>query len=78
MIEDIVNNKAKFEKFGPFSSLEYYKIEGYEPNFKDKDYCKNVKDRMQDRFDFVSKLEGMDKLPEEALEAIKSVLEEIK
>ena len=78
LIEDIVNNKAKFEKFGPFSSLEYYKIEGYEPNFKDKDYCKNVKDRMQDRFDFVSKLEGMDKLPEEALDAIKSVLEEIK
>ena len=78
LIEDIVNNKAQFEKFGPFSSLEYYKIDGYVPNFKDKDYCKNVKDRMQDRFEFVSKLEGMDKLPEEALEVIKKVLEEIK
>ena len=33
---------------------------------------------MQDRLDFVSKLEGLDKLPEEALEAIKKTLDEIK
>ena len=78
LIEDIVNNKAIFEKFGPFSTLEYYKIKGYEPDFSDKEYCENVKARMQDRLDFVSKLEGMDKLPEEALDAIKKTLSEIK
>ena len=78
LIEDIVTNKAKFEKFGPFSSLEYYKIEGYEPDFKDEKYCENVKARMKDRLDFVSKLEGMDKLPKEAINAIKSVLNEMK
>ena len=78
MITYWYDNKAKFEKFGPFSTLEYYKIQGYEPNFKDKEYLENVKARMQDRLDFVSKLEGMDKLPKEALEAIKKTLNEIK
>ena len=78
LIEDIVTNKAKFERFGPFSTLQYYKIEGYEPNFNDREYCKNVKARMQDRLDFVSKLEGMEALPEEALNAIKKTLQEIK
>ena len=78
LIEDIVTNKANFEKFGPFSTLEYYSIEGYEPNFNDAEYCKNVKARMQDRLEFVSKLEGMDKLPEEAINAIKNLINEIK
>jgi hypothetical protein len=33
---------------------------------------------MQDRLEFVSKLEGMDKLPEEAINAIKNLINEIK
>ena len=33
---------------------------------------------MQDRLNFVSKLEGMDKLPDEALKAIESLIKEIK
>ena len=33
---------------------------------------------MQDRLDFVSKLEGMDELPKEAINAIKKTLDEIK
>ncbi|MBR3890580.1 MAG: phosphoenolpyruvate carboxykinase (ATP) [Bacilli bacterium] len=78
LIEDIVTNNAKFEKFGPFSSLEYYKIPGYEPDFSSAEYCKNVKARMQDRLDFVSKLDNLDKLPEEALNAIKETINEIK
>ena len=78
LIEDIVTNKATFENFGPFSTLEYYKIEGYEPDFNNKEYCENVKARMQDRLDFVSKLEGMDRLPQEAIEAIENLIKEIK
>ena len=78
LIEDIVTDNAKFEKFGPFSSLEYYRIPGYEPDFNDAEYCKNVKARMQDRLDFVSKLDNLDKLPEEALNAIKETINEIK
>lgn len=78
LIEDIVTNKAKFVKFGPFSSLEYYNIPGYEVDFNDKDYLNNVKARMKDRYDFVSKLEGLDKLPDEALNALINTINEIK
>lgn len=78
LIEDIVNEKAKFEKFGPFSNLKYYKIKGYVPDFKDTDYSKNVKERMKDRLEFLTNLDGMDKLPQEAIDAIKKLLDEIK
>ena len=78
LIEDIVNEKAKFVKFGPFSSLEYLPIEGYEPNFKDVAYCKDVKARMEDRYKFVKDLDEYNALPKEALDALKKVGSEMK
>ena len=78
LIEDIVTNKAKFIKFGPFSNLQYYKIKGYEPDFNNEEYCENVKARMKDRLDFVSHLEGREKLPKQAIDAIKKLVKEIK
>ena len=77
LIEDIVTEKAKFVPFGPFSDLEYLPIEGYEVNFDDKDYVQLVKDRMLDRYNDVLAKDGLDKLPEEALAAIKKVADEI-
>ena len=77
LIEDIVENKATFKQFGPFSGLQYYEIPGYEPNFEDASYRQEVKARMSDRLGFVSKIEEYNKLPEEAIEAIKKVVDEI-
>ncbi|MDD3999327.1 MAG: phosphoenolpyruvate carboxykinase (ATP) [Bacilli bacterium] len=77
LIEDIVTEKAKFESFGPFSDLEYYNIEGFTPNFEDQAYLEMVKARLLDRLNYVSELDDFNKLPEEALEAIKKVTEEI-
>jgi phosphoenolpyruvate carboxykinase (ATP) len=77
LIEDIVMDKAKFVPFGPFSDLEYLPIEGFEVNFEDKSYVQLVKDRMLDRYNDVLEKDGLDKLPEEALNAIKKVAEEI-
>ena len=70
-------DKAKFVPFGPFSDLEYLPIEGFEVNFEDKSYVQLVKDRMLDRYNYVLEKDGLDKLPEEALNAIKKVAEEI-
>lgn len=78
LIEDIVTNKAKFVQFGPFTNLQYYKIKGYEPDFNNEEYCQNVKARMKDRLDFVSHLEGREKLPKQAIDAIKKLVKEIK
>ena len=77
LIEDIVQNKATFKQFGPFSGLQYYEIPGYEPNFDDAEYRKEVKARMSDRLGFVSNIEEYNKLPEEALDAIRKVVNEI-
>ena len=77
LIEDIVTEKAKFEPFGPFSALEYYPIEGYLPDFTDRNYLEMVKARLLDRLNYVSELDDFNKLPDEALNAIKKVTEEI-
>ena len=78
LIEDIVTNKATFKKFGPFSSIEYYEIDGYIPDFNDPDYVANVKARMIDRLNYVSSLENEEALPSDALSAIKYIVDEIK
>ena len=78
LIEDIVNEKATFKKFGSFSSLEYYEIPGYEPDFSNAEYAKDVKARLADRLAFVSSLDEFNKLPEEALQALKKTIDESK
>ena len=72
IVEMIAKGEAKFQQFGPFNTLEYMPIEGYLPEFGDKNYLEQVKNRMLDRLGYVDKLEGMEKLPDEALEAIKN------
>ncbi len=45
-------------------------IEGFTPDFENKDYIKMVKDRMKDRLSYVKELDEFNRLPNEALEAI--------
>lgn len=76
LIEDIVLEKAKFVPFGPITSLEYLPMEGFEVPFDDAEYMKQVALRMKDRYDYVAGLDDFNKLPEEALAAIKVVVDE--
>lgn len=77
LIEDIVNGKAKFEKFGPFKELQYYHIKGFDipntPAFK-----KELKARMSDRLNFVKSQKDREALPKDAIKAIENVIKEIK
>ena len=77
-IETIVKEQATFKPFGMIKELEYMPIPGFEPDFNDQEYVKEVKARLNDRLSFVSKLEGNEKLPEEALNAIKTIIDEVK
>ena len=80
VIEAVVEGKAKFEKWGPFSDIEIMPWEGFEPDLNDKEYVAQLKARMQDRLNFVKSREeakgGFDKLPDDAVEAIQKVVEE--
>ena len=81
-IEAVVDKTAKFEKWGPFSDIEIMPVEGFVPDLKDPEYVKQLVARMEDRVRFVESRKtekgGFDELPEDALEAIKKVVEEAK
>lgn len=81
ILENIVEQRAEFKKWGSFSDIEIMEIEGFVPDMKDKEYLASLKARMEDRLKFVKSLDefkqGYDKLPEDATLAIERVLKEI-
>ena len=81
ILEAIVEKKATFKQWGPFEDIEIFDWEGFVPDMKDADYLGHLKARMQDRVGFIEKMStekgGYDKLPEEALDALKKLVEEL-
>lgn len=82
ILEAIVEKKADFKQWGPFSDIEILDWEGFVPDMNDPEYVGQLKARMQDRVNFVKSTEtvkdGYDKLPEDALAAIQKVVDELK
>ncbi|EOS24201.1 phosphoenolpyruvate carboxykinase (ATP) [Lachnospiraceae bacterium 3-1] len=80
VLEAIVEKKADFKPWGPFSDIEIFEWEGFVPNLSDKEYIEQLKARMQDRLNYVTNLDeaegGFNKLPEDAAAAIKKVVDE--
>ncbi len=85
ILEDIVEGKAKFEKWGPFEDIEIMydwsgKTADFKPDLGNKDYVAALKNAMQNRVDavegFATKKDGYDKLPDEALAALKKLVDE--
>ena len=86
ILETIVEGKAKFEQWGPLEDVEImYEWEGktadFTPDFADVDYKAALQNAMQNRVDAVEKFStakgGYDKLPDEALEALKKIVAEL-
>ncbi|MFT4144557.1 MAG: phosphoenolpyruvate carboxykinase (ATP) [Mobilitalea sp.] len=81
IIEAIVEEKADFIPWGPFSDIEIFEWNGFVPDFEDKNYKTQLIAKMKDRIQFIESREtdkgGYDKLPEDALEALKKVVSEI-
>jgi len=85
ILETIVEGKAKFEAWGPFEDIEIMydwsgKTGDFKPDLTNKDYVAALKNAMENRVnaveDFSTKKEGYDKLPDEALEALKKIVKE--
>lgn len=80
-LEAIVEGKAEFKKWANFSDIEIMEVEGFIPNLDDAEYKTQLTERMRDRVKFIESREtergGLDKLPEEALEAVKKVVNEL-
>jgi phosphoenolpyruvate carboxykinase (ATP) len=81
ILEAIVEGKTNFKQWGPFEDIEIFDWEGFVPNMADAEYKAQLKARMLDRIEFVQSREtdkgGFDKLPEDALEALKKVVSEL-
>ena len=80
ILESIVEKKASFKQWGPFGDIEIMDWEGFTPDLGDKEYVKALQGAMQNRVDavegFATKKEGYDKLPDEALAALKKIVDE--
>jgi phosphoenolpyruvate carboxykinase (ATP) len=81
ILEAIVEGTASFKQWGPFEDIEIFEWEGFVPDMNDSSYVQQLKARMQDRVQFVestaTKKGGYDKLPDDALEALKKVVSEL-
>ena len=79
ILETIVEGKANFTQWGPFEDIEIMDWEGFTPDLNDAEYKAALKSAMQNRVDavegFASKKEGYDKLPDEALAAVKKLVD---
>jgi phosphoenolpyruvate carboxykinase (ATP) len=66
-IEAVVDGVANFVPFGPLEGLEYLPVDGFDPDFNDKEYVNRMISRMQNRLDFIiakkTEREGYDALP---------------
>lgn len=81
ILETIVEGKADFKAWGPFSDIEIMDWNDFDVNIDDADYKAALKNAMQNRVNavegFATAKEGYDKLPDEALDAIKKVVSEL-
>ena len=82
ILEAIVEKRADFHQWGPFSDIEIMDWEGFVPDMQDKNYTDQLKARMNDRVNeikaFATEKEGYNKLPDDALAAIQKVVDELK
>ena len=80
ILEAIVERKAIFKPWGSFTDIEIFEWDGFVPDLNDTDYIAQLKARMVDRYNYVINLDqaesGYNKLPEDAAQAIKKVVEE--
>ncbi|MBS6645014.1 MAG: phosphoenolpyruvate carboxykinase (ATP) [Clostridiaceae bacterium] len=81
ILEAIVEKKAEFKQWGPFSDIEIMDWEGFVPDMNDPEYVSQLKARMNDRVNeikaFAVEKDGYDKLPDDALAAIQKVVDEL-
>jgi phosphoenolpyruvate carboxykinase (ATP) len=81
IMEAILDGKASFHQWGPFTDIQIFDWEGFIPDINDEDYRSQLKARMEERLKFVANTavlkEGYDKLPEDALMAIQKVVDEL-
>ena len=80
ILEAVVEGKASFKPWGPFTDIEILEWDGFVPDLANHEYVAQLKARMQDRLTYVTKLDteegGFNKLPADAAAAIQKVVDQ--
>ena len=78
LIEKIVGNEINFKQFDKLKEIEFVNIDGFNPDFDNIEYKKLFLKRFKTRVDYIDNLHGKNKLPDEALKSISSIIDRIK
>ena len=82
IVEKIVEDKAEWKTLDGIPGMEIMEIEGFIPDFSDEKYRQQFINRMNDRMKFVKSREtekgGIDRLPQDAMDALEKVITNIK
>ncbi|MDD4564747.1 MAG: phosphoenolpyruvate carboxykinase (ATP) [Eubacteriales bacterium] len=82
IIESIVDETAQFKTFGKMSNIKTMDIEGFIPDFNDKEYVNLLVKSMKGRIEYLESLGdfkgGRDSLPKEATTSIKKIIDDQK
>lgn len=77
IVEKIVDGTAEFKPFGTVPGMKSMDVEGFIPNFKDKEYLELINNSFDNRVRYLESLKefkgGRDQLPEEAHDALKKL-----
>ena len=80
ILESIVEGKASFKPWGPFSDIEIFEWDGFVPDLSNKEYVEQLTARINDRLTYVKNLDtaqsGYNKLPEDAAAALQRVFDQ--
>lgn len=82
IIEAIIEDRENFINWGPFHDIKIMEIDGFNASIENIEFKKEFIARFSDRINYIASRDtergGIDKLPEDALESLKAVIEKIK
>lgn len=81
-IEKIVAREANFKAFGPLKDIAYLPVDGHTPDFENEVYVESMLKGMDSRLEFLNnmntEMDGYNALPEETIEIIEALINELK
>jgi len=81
IIETIIEDRENFISWKPFEDIKIMEIEGFDTSLDNKYYRETFIKRFRERLDFIasrsSAIGGRDKLPNDALESLQHVIDEL-
>lgn len=75
LLERLVEGDLQFEPFGAYENLSYVEVPGFEPPFDVREYHHQLHQAFEFRSEYVEKLkDGKNKLPQEVLDVLKTLM----